>query len=80
MHDEACRQRVTDALVDERLESLIGQVKSLRAGADAAGATIHLLPALRPRYRDAGSRAGPVRRPTDQARRQRTDLVARAGG
>ena len=44
MHDEACRQRVTDAMVDERLESLIGQVKSLRAGADAAGATIHLLP------------------------------------
>ena len=44
MHDEACRQRVTDAMVDERLESLIGQVKSLRAGADAAGATVHLLP------------------------------------
>ena len=44
MHDEACRQRVTEARVNERLESLIGQVKSLRAGADAAGATVHLLP------------------------------------
>ena len=44
MHDEACRQRVTDALVDERLEAMIGQVKSLRTGADAAGATLHLLP------------------------------------
>ena len=44
MHDEACRQRVTDALVDERLETLISQVKSLRTGADAAGATVHLLP------------------------------------
>ena len=44
MHDEACRQRVTDALVDERLETLISQVKSLRTGADAAGATVHPLP------------------------------------
>ncbi len=44
MHDEACGQRVTDVMVDERLESLIGQVKSLRAGADAAGATVHVLP------------------------------------
>ena len=44
MHDEACRQRVTDALVDERLEALIRQTKSLRSGADAAGAAVHLLP------------------------------------
>lgn len=44
MHDEACRNRVTDAMVEDRLEALIRKTKSLTNGASAAGARVHLLP------------------------------------
>ena len=44
MHDEACRDRVTDAMVEDRLQELIRKTKSLTAGAPAAGARVHLLP------------------------------------
>ena len=44
MHDEACRNRVTDAMVEDRLEELIRKTKSLTAGAPPAGARVHLLP------------------------------------
>ena len=44
MHDEACRNRVTDAMVEDRLEELIRKAKSLTSGASAAGARVHLLP------------------------------------
>ena len=44
MHDEACRNRVTDAMVEGHLEELIRRTKSLTAGASAAGARVHLLP------------------------------------
>ena len=37
MHDEACRDRVTDAMVEDRLDELIRKTKSLTAGASAAG-------------------------------------------
>ena len=44
MHDEACRSRVTEDLVEERLRELIRKTKSLTLGASAAGARVHLLP------------------------------------
>ena len=44
MHDEACRNRVTDAMVEDRLDELIRKTKSLAIGASAAGARVHLLP------------------------------------
>ena len=44
MHDEACRDRVTDAMVEDRLEDSIRKTKSLTSGASAAGARVHLLP------------------------------------
>ncbi|MYB97271.1 MAG: ATP-binding protein [Gemmatimonadetes bacterium] len=44
MHDEACRNRVTDAMVEDRLEAVIRKTKSLTNGASAAGARVHLLP------------------------------------
>ena len=44
MHDEACRNRVTDVMVEDRLEDLIRKTKPLTTGASAAGARVHLLP------------------------------------
>ena len=44
MHDEACRNRVTDAMVEDRLEEVIRKTKSLTSGASTAGARVHLLP------------------------------------
>ena len=45
MHDEACRDRVTEDMVAARLEDVIGKTKSLTNGASAAGAKVHTLPA-----------------------------------
>ena len=45
MHDEAVRQRVTGAAVDDRLERAIREAKQLTEGVKAAGAAVHLLPA-----------------------------------
>lgn len=44
MHDEACRDRVTDGMVEDRLEDAIRKTKALTSGASAAGARVHLLP------------------------------------
>ncbi|MCR4419670.1 MAG: DUF499 domain-containing protein [Clostridia bacterium] len=47
MHSEACR-RVSAELIEAKLIEAIGSLKSLTAGASAAGARVHLLP-QRPR-------------------------------
>ena len=44
MHDDACSNRVPPALVKSQLVSAIGKVRSLTAGASAAGARVHTLP------------------------------------
>lgn len=44
MHDQACRDRVTEEMVEERLLGLIRKTKSLTSGASAAGSRVHLLP------------------------------------
>ncbi len=43
MHDDAC-SRVSDDLVEARLIAEVGNLKSLTAGASAAGARVHNLP------------------------------------
>ena len=45
MHDEACRDRVTDVAVDDFLKSAVRKNKSLTEGADAAGVKVHMMPA-----------------------------------
>ena len=44
MHDDACANRVPPALVESRLVSAIEKLRSLTAGASAAGARVHTLP------------------------------------
>ena len=44
MHDDACANRVPPALVESQLVSAIGKLRSLTAGASAAGAKVHTLP------------------------------------
>ena len=44
MHDQACRDRVTEEMVEERLLDLIGKTGSLITGAAAAGARVWRLP------------------------------------
>ena len=44
MHDDACSNRVPQALVESQLVSAIGKLRSLTAGASAAGARVHTLP------------------------------------
>ena len=44
MHDDACANRVPPALVESQLFSAIGKLRSLTAGASAAGARVHTLP------------------------------------
>ena len=48
MHDDACANRVQTALVEAQLIDHINKQRSLTAGASAAGARVHTLPA-RPR-------------------------------
>jgi len=45
MHDEACRDRVTEDMVAARLDDIIRKTTSLANGASAAGAKVHMLPA-----------------------------------
>ena len=44
MHDEACRDRVTEEMVETHLEAAIGKTRSLSDGASPAGARVHVLP------------------------------------
>ena len=44
MHDDACANRVPPALVESQLVSAIEKLRSLTAGASAAGARVHTLP------------------------------------
>ncbi len=44
MHDDACENRVLPALVESQLVSAVGKLRSLTAGASAAGAKVHTLP------------------------------------
>ena len=44
MHDDACANRVPAALVESQLVSAIEKLRSLTAGASAAGARVHTLP------------------------------------
>ena len=44
MHDDACANRVPPALVESQLADAIGKLRSLTAGASAAGARVHTLP------------------------------------
>ena len=45
MHDEACAQRVTDQIVEERLKDAINKTRALTDGARAAGAKPYMQPA-----------------------------------
>ena len=44
MHDEACAQRVTGIMVEERLAEAVGRTRALTEGADGAGAKTYKLP------------------------------------
>ena len=44
MHDDACRNRVTEEAVEAKLLADIQQTRSLTQGASAAGARVHTLP------------------------------------
>ena len=44
MHDDACRNRVTDEAVEAKLLADVQQTRSLTQGASAAGARVHTLP------------------------------------
>lgn len=55
MHDEACQQRVSQEMVDERLRDEVRGTRALTDGARAAGATVHLLPASPRDVGDDGS-------------------------
>ncbi len=55
MHDEACRQRVSREMVDDRLEAEIRKTRALIEGAKGAGAGVHLLPASPRDVGDDGS-------------------------
>ena len=44
MHDDACRNRVSPALVESQLLEAIGKERSLTSGANGAGARVHTLP------------------------------------
>ena len=44
MHHDACNNRVPAALVESQIVDAIGKLKSLTAGASAAGARVHNLP------------------------------------
>ncbi|MDE0105406.1 MAG: DUF499 domain-containing protein [Bryobacterales bacterium] len=52
MHDEACKDRVTDKDVEDRLRTAIGKTTRLWRGARDAGATVHKLPRLPADVRD----------------------------
>ncbi len=45
MHDDACRNRVTEQAVDHYLEAAARKTKSLTEGASAAGVQVHMMPA-----------------------------------
>ena len=55
MHDEACQQRVSQEMVEERLEKEVRSARTLTDGAKAAGAAIHLLPGSPREVGDDGS-------------------------
>ena len=55
MHDEACKQRVSDEAVKVRLQETIRKTRSLVDGAQTAGASVHLLPASPRDVGDDGS-------------------------
>ena len=55
MHDEACQQRVSQEMVEERLKEEVRSARTLTDGAKAAGATIHLLPGAPREVGDDGS-------------------------
>jgi hypothetical protein len=44
MHDDACRTRVTDEMVEAKLLADVQQTRSLTQGATGAGARVHTLP------------------------------------
>ena len=54
MHDEACRHRVTEDMVEASLLDFIGKTNSLVKGASAAGARVHRLPRSPGDVRDDG--------------------------
>ncbi len=55
MHDEACKERVTTQAVELRLEQEARKLASLREGARAAGAVVHMLPSSPGDVADDGS-------------------------
>ena len=44
MHDDACRNRIPDPLIESKLIEAIEKEKTLTSGASAAGARVHTLP------------------------------------
>ena len=44
MHDDACRNRIPDPLIESKLIEAIEKERSLTSGASAAGARVHTLP------------------------------------
>ena len=55
MHDDACDRRVTGDAVEARLDQEVRRTRSLTEGAEAAGASVHLLPTAPRDVRDDGS-------------------------
>ena len=45
MHDDACKNRVSAAAVDDYLKDAVRKSRSLKDGASAAGAKVHMMPA-----------------------------------
>ncbi len=55
MHDEACAERVTERVVEVRLDEATRKLRLLTDGARAAGAVVHVLPASPRDVGDDGS-------------------------
>ena len=92
MHDDACRNRIPDPLIESKLIEAIEKEKTLTSGAAAAGARVHTLPRvplgifrtmasfILPSLarRPVRSQANRARRPgvSSTRRRRRTDLAS----
>lgn len=77
MHDEACKERVTERAVEVRLEEATRKLRLLTDGARAAGAVVHVLPASPRDVGDDGSFRYAVLGPAAAAESGKPSALAR---
>ena len=78
MHDDACARRVTGEAVEARLDQEVRRTRSLVEGAEAAGASVHRLPAAPRDVRDDGSFRYVLLGPEAASEQDRPSALARA--